>query len=89
MYPQPNVFSLPAEDEAAIREHHATDSGGFERCVICRLLATIDYERAFKVPPGMVAVRIGTGGVLADGTTNHVPPTFQLEPNATTVGMDD
>lgn len=35
---------LSAEDEAELREHHPTDLA-YERCVICRLLATIDELR--------------------------------------------
>lgn len=42
--PQPNLWPLPTADEALLREHHATDQG-WERCVICRLLATIDALR--------------------------------------------
>lgn len=42
--PRPNLFAMSVEDEAMVRDHHATD-GGYERCIICRLLATLDYER--------------------------------------------
>lgn len=35
---------LAPEDEALLREHHASDEGR-DRCVICRLLATIDDLR--------------------------------------------
>lgn len=42
--PRTNVWPLPAEDERMIREHHLTDEG-YERCVICRLLSTIDSVR--------------------------------------------
>lgn len=50
-----NVWPLPAEDEEMIREHHLTDAG-YERCVICRLLATIDdlRERIADSNPGSV-----------------------------------
>ena len=44
IYPQPNLHPLSEEDERMIREHHVSDQG-YERCVTCRLLATLDAVR--------------------------------------------
>ncbi len=58
-------------------------ANGLESAVVRVRAALATPEEAAPEEPGYALVRVGTGGVFGDGTTNHPPLDFDAEPVAT------